>query len=474
MKKFLKENKKTIIICLFLLGLTFFVNLKVCKDPDYYWHIKAGEYMINHGQFLTKDIFSWVTGIYNTYWVSHEWLFDVMIFILSRLFPGYHVLIYSIICIFSLLCLIFFLNKKKWLSNILFTLVWNILGMFFLVTYTTPRPQLLVFLFLVVTLYLLYDLRSNEKSNKIYLLPVLTIIWSNIHGGSSNMPYILTFIFIVIGLFNFKCSKMEASRLSKVQFKKYILVFFLCLVATMINPHGIRMLIYPYENMSNQFMLKTITEWHPTNLNEIYHCLFFFLFSITLLIVLLSKKKLQFIDLVIFGFTLFLGLKSIRFWMFFYIAASMIIVNYIPEYKLKKGDENYILLIVVLLFGFFMMGFKDINKSLEKKVLSDKVISYLKENKPKRLYNYYDYGGYLIYNDIKVFVDGRADLYSKYNYEDSYNLSTMTGNIKKIIDKYDFDYYLISKDSSLSYYLKEREDFRLVLQDGKQVIYKKV
>ena len=53
------------------------------------------------------------------------------------------------------------------------------------------------------------------------------------------------------------------------------------------------------------------------------------------------------------------------------------------------------------------------SKVLSTKTLSNSAISVLKKEEPKRLFNYYDYGAYLIYKDIPVFIDGRADLYSK-------------------------------------------------------------
>ena len=114
--------------------------------------------MLENGSILTKDIFSWLPQIYNSYWMSHEWLFEVILGLLEKCFPHYHILIYTITSISLLLLTMFLLNKEKWLKNILFTLVWFTGSMFFLVTYTTARPQLIVFIFLAIVLYLLDDL----------------------------------------------------------------------------------------------------------------------------------------------------------------------------------------------------------------------------------------------------------------------------------------------------------------------------
>ena len=472
MMKFIKKEKVTIIICLFLIGILCFINIKVGVDPDYFWHIKAGRFMIEHKMILRSDIFSWVSSVTNAYWMSHEWLFEVLLASLEKIFPKYHVLVYTFSLYGVLLFTLFFINKDKWLKNVLFTLIWFTMSIAFFLPLVLPRPQLFDFIFLALCFYLLYDLKEKEDSKKIYFMPLISLLWANIHGGSSNMPYILTLIFIISGLFNFNCYHLESKRFSKRQFQKYFIVFILCVLAIGINLHGFRMITYPYENMADSLMLKTITEWAPTNFNESYHILFYIFFGINLLVILTSKKKLNFTDLCVLGFTLFLGFKSVRFWVFFSIASFVVICNYMPSYKMKKNDENYIFILIILLITLSFSTYNKSFKNLEEKSVSDKIINYLQKTKPKRLYNYYDYGGYLIYNDIEVFIDGRADLYSKYNYKDSYDLASLNKNFKKVINKYKFDYYLISKDSGLNTYLKYNDNYKFIMSDKKVALYK--
>ena len=101
--------------------------------------------------------------------------------------------------------------------------------------------------------------------------------------------------------------------------------------------------------------------------------------------------------------------------------------------------------------------------------LDDKVISILKEKKPERLYNMYNYGGILIYNDILVFVDGRADLYSKYNYRDYLNISKLNGDYPKLIEKYNFDYFLVSTNYPINTYLKYSDKYELVYENKDKI-----
>lgn len=454
--------------------LIFFFSLFMLKfcisDNDYFWHIKAGKYMIDNNTILNTDIFSW--SCYSKYWMSHEWLFEVLIYKLS-LITNKHVLVYCFITTFSLLLMLFLNNKKNYLKNIPFTMIWIVI-FFFFGGIISPRPQMLSYLFLAFTIYSLYDLWKNPNSRKIYFLPIVTILWANIHGGSSNLSYLFCLIFMICGLFKFKFSKIEATRLSKKQILKYGTVFILCILAIMINPHGIKMLLYPYQNMADNLMLSNIAEWQSSSLNTWSHYPYFIICLLIFFIMLFSKKKIQLIDFILFLVALFLGLKSIRFWIYIYIIATYFIFNYISDKKYDKGSSLVLIIFSLLLCLAFFLDYKVILSNTNQKFVSDNIISVIKRESPKRLYNNYDYGGYLIYKDISVFVDGRCDLYSKYNYSDYISISNLGKNYQKLIDKYKFDYFLVDSKFSIYYYLKDNYDYKLLVSDNGLYLFKKV
>lgn len=469
-KDFFKRNKTIFSIVLFLIGISLFLTLMIRTDPDYFWHIKAGEYMFKHG-ILHHDIFSWIVN--GKYWISHEWLFEIIIYVFQLLFGQFHMAIYGFICIFTLFLILFLGNKENYLKNIPFTLWWIILSLI-LVVHIQVRPHLISFCFLALTIYFLYDLYHHEESRKIYLLPVITIFWANIHGGSSNLSYLFCFLFIVTGMFSFKCQKIEAIPINKRQIKKYLLVMILCMISVNINVHGFKLFIYPYSNMFDSVMINNISEWQPTVLGNPTHYLYFGLLLIIFFIFLFSKKKILFIDFVLFGMCVFLGLKSIRFWGYTYIIMSFVIFNYIEKRKYDKGIHLCIGLISVLFICFFLVNIHMVFANTSKRSLDTEVISIIKSSNVERLYNFYDYGGELIYHDILVFVDGRADLYSKYNYKDYLDISLLQGDYVQLIDKYNFDYFLVNKKYPISTYLKYNDDYEKLYSNGEVILYKKI
>ena len=469
-KKWFKKHKYVLGISFLLVCFSLFMTMLFHKESDYLWHVKAGEYMVKNKCVLTKDVFSWFMS--GKYWMSHEWGFDVLIYLLKSLFGKSHLFIYPFLCITCLLLILFFSNKKNYLKNIIFSLFW-IIGFLIFCVYMQARPHLLSFSFVALTIWFLYDLFNNEKSKKIYFLPLVTLFWTNFHGGSSNLSYILCLIFVVVGLFNFNFTKVAATRLGKKQILKYLSVALICALVICINPHGVKMLSYPYLNIADSVMVNFISEWQPTVLSNSSHYPYFLLVIFIVGVMLLSKEKIKFIDLALLGISIVLGLKSIRFWGYTYIFMSYVVFNYINERKIDRGTTRILFLLGSLFLVIFMTNYEILDKEYSKKVISDEMISTIKKESPKRLYNMYDYGGELIYNDIEVFIDGRADLYSKYNLSDYSDISMLKGDYIKMIEKYDFDYFLVNRKYPINTYLGYSDDFEVLLDNKDTILYKK-
>lgn len=468
-KEFIKKHKITLSFVFLLFTMSLFLLLFLISDSDYYWHIKAGEYMFNNG-ILKEDVFSWY--VQGKYWMSHEWLYEICLYGLKYIFGNLHMLIYGFGCIFLLFLILFFGNKEGYKKNIPFSMVWIILFLI-LIGFIQARPHLFSFNLLALTIWFLYDLYKDEKSKKIYFLPLISILWSNVHGGSSSLIYLLCILFFIVGLFNFNFGKFKANRFSKSQLLKYLIIGIISFMCISINIHGIKMLIYPYQNMADSVMLNNIVEWQPTNLNIMSHYLYFILLLVVVITMLISKKKIEFIDLMLFSFSMYLGLKSIRFWSYTYIIMSFVIFNYINKRKYDKGSCLCICSVGIIFISMFKLNYSSINKNINTRGLSDKIIQSINKEKPKRLYNMYNYGGELIYNDIDVFIDGRADLYSEYNYVDYLNISKLEKDYIKLIDKYNFDYFLVDKEYPIYTYLKYNDNYKKIIEEENVILYKK-
>ena len=138
---FVEKHKLELLFGLYVCSFAIFLLFFVQRESDYFWHIKAGEYMAQHG-ILTKDVFSWYLS--GKYWMSHEWLFEILLYGLKVIFPKVHILVYDFLFLTSLLLIIYFTQKKEILKNIPFGLLWIALSLI-LIPFIQGRPHLISF-----------------------------------------------------------------------------------------------------------------------------------------------------------------------------------------------------------------------------------------------------------------------------------------------------------------------------------------
>lgn len=440
-----KTNWKILGIILFIIAC-FKISLNILDTGcDYYWHIKLGEYIVNTKTVPTVDIFSWYGISNNLPWISHEWLSGVLLYLNSIIFKKYAVIIFCSSMYLIIALLLFYLNKKEYQKNIKFTLIHILIGIILLSALITPRPHLISYVLLIITLYLTKDLYNNPSTKKIYFLPVISFIWSNIHGGSSNLSY------IVLGI-TFIGSILD-KKMNKQLLKKYLLIFISTILLITINPHGLKMLLYPYSNLLDTTMKEGITEWQRTKIDNLNTFVLFIYILGIIMIFIKKRKELTKKDLLMFLAFSYLSISSIRFIPFIYLVSTFFIFDYIEKSEIAIINYKLISIASIICIILSLFSLPIVIKNTNNEIINDKIIVYLKENPPERLYNYYDYGGYLIYNDIKVFYDGRADIYTNNIFKNANNLMSVSENTEDFIKKHNFDYYLLPKEAPLTTYL---------------------
>lgn len=452
------KNKKYIIL---FLTFTFIIMCSIFLfnyGNDFYWHLKTGEYIINNNKIPHTGIFSYYAMSNHLTWISHEWLFGVTIYLYQSLFFNYGAMIYIIFSLIILSFLLWKLNQENFIKYPFYTIIWAVVSMLILANKILPRPHLISYILFTVTILIAFKIQK-EKSNKImFLIPIISILWSNIHGGSSNLSY------IIYGIFLLDSIRKKDKNLSK----KYLIMVILSISAIVINPHGIKMIFYPYQNMTYKVMLSCIDEWQRLNLFSI-DGIFYLLFIISIIYILFKNRK-QVSFLLIFLISIFtlLAIKSTRFMPYLLIVATSIIPNYFQTSKFKI-DIIPIFIFVVLIFIVLSITFviPQTNNSFKK--ISDNMIQYLKEKENLVLYDSYNLGGYLIYKDISVFIDSRADIYIDCNFNDVCQIEK--GYQPDLLEKYNFNTFVIENKSGAYSYLKNNNNYELYMQDENNSLF---
>lgn len=485
------KTKSTTDIFLFMLvplmlAVTVYSFSAGISGNDFWWHIKVGEWIVNNKSIPHDAIFSWCNSEQNMPWTAHEWLSEVVFWIIYSKSGELGIFVFCL-CIAIIIEMALYTKSKEYCKKN--PLVGGLMFVLLAVVVTVVcygRPQIFSFCFLLCEFICLYDFYENPESKKIYALPVLALLWANFHGGSSNMVYIISIVFLFAGVCKFQWGCIVAERMEKNAWMKLLVITLVSAMVICINPYGLKMLLYPYENMGDNLMLSVISEWGSPDAKDTGSLILYFIpIAIILLGLIAEKVKIRWVDVLVFAMFILLFLRSERFIIFWYIAIPFCALRYVIPCRIKETEKMYdkillyaiaVVTIIPIIISISRIAALYNKNQLISKDMDKEMIELIKEENPQRLYNDYNLGEMLIYNDIPVFIDGRADIYSSCGIlTDAVSLisliciddDTEDFNINDIIDKYNFDAFLTLKSRALYTYLIEKPDkYELVGQDS--------
>lgn len=436
-------NIYTTFFLIILLFLSVVQPFKPIDDPDMFWHIETGNYILENFSIPHNDVFSYFGIENNLPWIAHEWLSDVIFALIYNL-GGYTALqFFPTIMLFFIFLLI---HKKTKTEDTLEKYIWYFLSFLMIGFLSEIRAHMFSWLFCSITIFVLFDFYNNKKNN-LFLLPIISCLWVNMHGGSSSLIFLLIGAFLFVSLFNLKIGKITNIKQENKKTNKLFLILIISILTALINPNGYKILLYPFENMQDTLMLSVITEWHSPDFHTAEGLIIFIFLSVIVTALVTTKKEIKLIDFLLIGAFTYLSLKSIRQVVYLSIIAIPIIINYLPQLFKVKSDKtigNTIIASFVILFSIFFVFTGIFGPKIEPNLFpSEQAMKKIEEISPKRMLNNYDWGGYFIKNlnqkEILPFIDGRADVYSKYTLQDYTNLMYLENGWEQILDKYNFD-----------------------------------
>lgn len=277
--------------------------------------------------------------------------------------------------------------------------------------------------------------------------------------------------------------------------KLLIIVMIICIFTGLLTPLGTTPYTYLVKTMQGN-TTHNISEHLPLTLVENLN--FMCVLMIFLAILIFTDTKIRLSDLFMLSGLLLLTFYSRRQESMFIIMCAFIlnrlICSMFDKYN-PEGCKNALKAIcrplgmittmaIVLTFCINMYKPKIGNHFVDETKYPVDASTYILENldiKNIRLYNEYNYGSYLLFRGIPVFVDSRADLYSpEFNegvtvFNDFLNLSGVNNDdIEETLDKYDITHLIMYKNTKLRTFIKQDENkYNLLYEDDYFCIYER-
>lgn len=241
------------IVIVLALAFPFFLALEKISESDTFWHLKTGEWILSHGAVPHADPFS--ATVRGKEWLDWEWLFQVGIYVVYS-WGGFNLLVVGKAIVVFLAGLVLFLACRRNGAGVSMAAIVMMAAFVASRERLEVRPDVVMLLFAALTVALLEAARRG-KPYALLWLPVLEVVWVNVHG-SFPLGIGLMAIYGVFQGMEFALKK-EWRCLGLL-----VGVFALSCAVCLINPFGIRLIQHALEETRSSSPSGTIGEWQPT------------------------------------------------------------------------------------------------------------------------------------------------------------------------------------------------------------------
>ena len=296
-------------------------------------------------------------------------------------------------------------------------------------------------------------------------------------------------------------AKKEVKSFSKLIVKpsKYVVPLIIIMIICIFTG-----LLTPLKDTPYTYLIKTMQGNTTHNISEhlplvlIQHIGLLVLIEVYLVFLIFTDTKIRLSNLFLIAGLLLLALMTRRQESMFVLLGVFVLNRLITSFILKYDDKGIkelervctkpiimvILTIIIAVISAILYKNKMNDEYVLEKDYPVQASIWINENldvSTMKLFNEYNYGSYLLFNDIPVFIDSRADLYApEFNgkkdiFTDFINLNSLNCNIQEKLDEYGFTHIILKEDAKLNIYFKLKTDtYKNIYSDENFVIYEKI
>ncbi len=456
------------------------------QDPDFWWHLRIGRWMVEHGRLPSTDIFTHTVP--DHVWTDHEYLTEILMWLLYSA-TG----VVGLAIAFGLLTWAGFwlmyrqVRRQPWVIVGIGLAIGAVAGS----PIWGPRAQMITFFLTCLELYWLQGYLSG-RSRTIQLFPLVMVLWANLHGG-----WVIGFVWLGVALVAELIGWVwdRENPAHRAHLRLLAIVTAASLVAVAATPHGLSLYPYPFQTQGSVAQQRRIVEWFSPEFHQIY--LRPFEAMIFLVVIGFALKRPSLYELLLTLGALGLALQSVRNVALFVAVATPVMINTYAAYwkelstargwKLELPPRRIFAVITAVVLTIIVLAttlhIADSvsparQKSLDTASYPVGAADWL-EAHPEvgtKMYNQYGWGGYLAYRfypdpNRRVFIFGEAALMGDPLLNEYQDVQTLRADWKQVLDKHGVDYIVYNRGEALANVLATQPEWTLVYQDSVAVIY---
>ena len=325
-------------------------------DPDMWWHLKTGEVIWTTHRIPRADIFSYTTHHQPS--IPHEWLSQLSIYAAYHL-GGYSGLMLWL-CLFTAamliagyaLCSLYSGNAKVGFLGALVIWLFGTIGF-------AIRPQMIGYLLLIVELLLL-QLGRTRNPRWFFALPPLFALWVNCHGSFFSRHRHRRRVSSSAPGSTFSYGSLIAIPWDPGRRRTLAWALALSLLALLLNPVGIKLILYPLDTMLHQPIdVSAVSEWQPLQFDDARAFALLGVLACVFLIVIVRRMELYWHELLILVLVTWMAASHRRLLFPFGILTAPILSRLLTSpadaYNSKRDHPlpNAVLIALSLLVAYF-------------------------------------------------------------------------------------------------------------------------
>jgi hypothetical protein len=471
------SHTRTAFFAVLFLGI-FALAARNVTDPDLWWHLKTGQLIIAQKSIPHNDPFSYTRA--GKPWIAHEWLTDVLLYELQHI-AGWGGLIVAFALVIGGA---FFAFYARCGSNPYIAGVATLLAAFATRAIWGVRPQILSLL--LISLWLLILERSEDRPRILWWTLPLMLLWVNLHAGFA-LGLVVYALFLAGEWIEGKIGNDVQHR--SIGFAASILALDFAIVP--LNPNGMKLFWYPIQTLRSAAMQKYIAEWASPNFHRAEYWPFLLIVLGTLAALSWSHFSVRFRDLLLLVASLFAALRSIRLIpLFVLIAVPLLSRQFCASLQegsgMKRPRKDLPLTMrkvlngtIVLCMGVFVFLHTAAvirrQPEIEKQMFPEAAVAYLQSHPQAGfIFNHYDWGGYLIwrlYPSLRVFIDGRADVYGEQLFREFADAYQFRHDWQSDLKRWSISTVLVTPGSALATGLRQTPGWTVSYEDPQAVIF---
>ena len=148
------------------------------KDPDIWWHLRTGEWILAHHAVPRIDPFS--GPLAGRPWLAYSWLYELVAVKLFHWLGLVGIVAYSSGMVLAITVAMFHLVRRLQRDFSLVVLL-TFAAVFSMGRLYTPRPWLFTVLLFILELDILMQARRTGRVRELLWLPLIFALWANVH-----------------------------------------------------------------------------------------------------------------------------------------------------------------------------------------------------------------------------------------------------------------------------------------------------